>query len=239
MSIMDRMKLYEKAARTKLPPRMPVIIRVDGKAFHTYTKRCHKPFDPKLMEAMDMCAMELCYQIHGAQLAYIQSDEISILIHNYKTYNTQPWFDNQVQKMVSVSAAIAASTMTLVSHTVFGYTKPATFDARAFVLPERDVCNYFLARQQDWTRNSVQMLARSFYSHKECHKKNNAELQEMCFTKGANWNNLSTSLKRGRCVVRRQNQTDPEKWVWKIDEEIPIFSQDRDYIESHLSLEEE
>src|SRR5690606_28151994 len=113
-----------------------------------------------------------------------------------KRHETQPWVNNRIQKIVSLSASVAASTMTILSE------KTAEFDARAFVLPESEVANYFLWRQQDATRNSIQMLARSLYSHKECDRKNTSQLQEMCFQKGKNWNDLPTSLKRGRCAVR-------------------------------------
>ena len=167
--------------------------------------------------------------MQGAQLAYIQSDEISILIHNYKRLTSQSWFGNQLQKMASVSAGIASGVMTLESIKVFGEYRRAVFDSRVFILPEHDVCNYFLWRQQDWTRNSVQMLARSLYSHKECYKKNNAQLQEMCVQKGYNWNDLDPYLKRGICLTGSS---------WVIDKNIPIFSQDRNYIERYLLTEE-
>ena len=242
MSIMDRMKMYEKASRMVLPPRMPVIMRIDGKTFHMYTKGCNKPFDTRLMSAMNNCALVLCSEIQGAQLAYVQSDEISILIHSYKTFDSQAWFSNQVQKMTSVGAAIASAVMTSESTKIFNRTKLAYFDARVFVLPEADVCNYFIARQQDWTRNSVQMMARSMYSDKECHKKNNSQLQEMIWQKGKNWNDLDTCLKRGRCVVKGNytvevNNEKFQRSQWFVDGEIPIFTQDREYIEKHLERE--
>lgn len=145
--------------------------------------------------------------------------------------------------MVSVSAGIASTTLTIESQKVFGEIRPAYFDSRAFGLPEWDVCNYMLWRQQDWTRNSVQMLARSMYSDKECFKKNNAALQEMCFQKGKNWNDLPTVLKRGRCVVKESYEvTTPtgeasQRSRWVVDSEIPIFSENREYIEKYLERE--
>jgi len=185
----------------------------------------------------------------------VQSDEISILVHGYKKFTSQGWFDNKLQKIVSVSAAIASSTFTVNSEKIWNFTdegeyfpsiRPAYFDSRAFILPEEDVCNYFLWRQQDAVRNSVQMLARSLYSHKECYKKNNSELQEMTFSKGRNWNNEPTSFKRGRCIVRVAVSPDHDGAVetsirrkkWKVDNEIPTFSQDQDYINRFLCVEE-
>ncbi len=267
-SLGDRMKVYENAFRHSLPLRMPLIIRVDGKAFHSYTKGCEKPFDNKLLSAMNEVAIYLCSSIQGAQMAYVQSDEISILVHNYKKLTSSSWFDNNIQKIVSVSAGMASGVMTNISSTIFGTSKLATFDSRAFVLPEREVCNYFIWRQQDATRNSIQMVARSLYSHKACNNMNCDNLQEMIFQKGINWNDLPTQQKRGRCIVKKISKVAcrcldlgygagfdaagrcPGCWdskelgysmrsKWATDNEIPIFNQDRSYIEDLLKVEKE
>lgn len=258
------MKGYEQAFRTVLPGRVPVIIRVDGKAFHTYTRGCKRPWDDRLTEVMDLTAIELCKTIQGAQVAYTQSDEISILVHSYKKLNSSAWFDNQVQKMVSVASGVASATFTANSYKIWeeprpkfakdipasGYNiKPAYFDARVFILPEQEVNNYFVWRQQDATRNSVQMLARSLYSHKELDKKNNSELQELTFLKGRNWNDEPTKYKRGRCVLKETVLVDliddnygyvskePSpvyRSKWAVDNEIPVFSEKKDYINGFL-----
>lgn len=239
-SLGDRIKSYEMAFRLYLTKRLPLIIRLDGAHFHTYTKLLTKPLDPNFISAMDQVAIKLCQEIDGAVLAYVQSDEISILVHNYKTLHTQAWFDNQIQKICSVSASIAASKMTALSPSIFGEVKEASFDCRCFILPEAEVCNYFLWRQQDASRNSVQMLARSLASHKECENKNNSELQELIFQRGQNWNNWPTSYRRGRCAIQKEKQVENViRHVWEIDNEIPIFSQDRSYIEQHLKVNEE
>lgn len=265
-SLGDRMKVYENAFKAALPIRMPVIIRVDGKAFHTYTKplkQAEKPFDPALEEVMNLTAIKLCEEIQGAQIAYVQSDEISILVHNYKKLNSQSWFGNELQKMVSVSAGIASATFTLNSYKIWSKPdgsfqaadlddfKPAYFDSRAFILPEPEVCNYFIWRQQDCTRNSVQSLARSLFSHKKCNNKNSSQLQDMCVSVGRNWNDEPTSFKRGRCIVKKQEYSNPVsngdgwsyrvpsgRWNWLVDNEIPIFTQDRDYIDKLLIVDE-
>lgn len=245
-SLGDRMKSYEVASRTILPIRMPVVIRVDGKAFHSYCQGLDKPFDFNLVDAMNQVAIELCRNIQGAQMAYVQSDEVSILVHGYKNFDSQSWFDNQVQKMVSVSASIAAATMTAHSPKVFrGEVKPAFFDSRVFILPEAEVCNYFLWRQQDCTRNSKQMLARSIFSHKECDGKNGQELIEMCLAKGHDWEKMATWMRRGRCVDRvtqyvTDNAVSPAvRHRWEINNQIPVFSEDRSYINRHLILNEQ
>ena len=262
-SLGDRMKSYEDCYRTHLPIRMPVILRIDGKAFHSYTKGCKKPVDEGLVECMNLTAMALCKEVQGCRLAYVQSDEISLLLTNYQTVDTQSWFDNNLQKMVSISASITSVTFTENSYRIWGFhdnaegtgfegmgytspiIKPAYFDSRAFVIPKEDVVNYFLWRQQDATRNSVQMLARSLYSHKQCEDKNNSELQELIFQKGINWNDCPTTQKRGRCIVKHASEKtalNPKtgehitalRNEWVVDNEIPVFSQDRDYIGKYL-----
>ncbi len=179
------------------------------------------------MNSMALTAMKLCDEIQGAVFAYTQSDEISLLVHNYKRLLSEAWFGNELQKMVSVSAGIASAKMTL------QYGIETVFDSRAFILPEAEVANYFIWRQQDASRNSVQMLARSLFSHRECHKLNNSQLQDkMKLEKEINWNDLPIPKKRGVGIIRKD-----EKWIR--DLEIPIFTQDRDYIEKLLEVEEE
>lgn len=241
-SLGNRIKGYEDTWRLSLPRRFPLLLRLDGKAFSSYTAKCKRPWDENINEVMDLTAKALCTQLQTVQIAYIQSDEITLLLHGYKRFNSQPWFDNNLQKMVSVAASIAGATFTANSGLIWDdEIKPAYFDCRAFVLPESEVCNAFLWRQQDASRNSVQMLARSLYSHKECNNKNNSELQEMCFQKGSNWNDIPTKYRRGRCVLRELYEVESpsgtvQRSRWVVDNEIPIFSQDRDYINKHLEL---
>lgn len=244
-SLGDRCKRYENASRYSLPERMPVILRLDACNFHSYTKNCERPVDKNLVSCMDDTAKFLCKNIQGAQLAYVQSDEISLLLVNYKNHDSHSWFENDLSKMCSVASGMASAYFTSISDRIFGKIKLATFDCRGFVVPREDVCNVFLWRQQDATRNSVQMLARTLYSHKELHLKNNSELQEMCFKKGINWNNCPTSQKRGRCIVKIKKyktgfnpktnvQTTYEASEWIVDNDIPVFSKDRAYIENYV-----
>lgn len=270
-SLGERMKeFYEASSQTTLVGRMPVIIRLDGKAFHTFTRRMEKPFDSGLHELMCNTMLYLTQNIQTAVFGYTQSDEISLLLHPYKKLNTCPWYGNNVQKMTSVSAGWA-STHFFTSYLkyriiedvkedggycnlqdildVFNNNKIEIFDSRVFNIPEAEVCNYFLWRQQDAERNSKQMLAQSLYSHKELDKKNSSDLQEMCFQKGHNWNDLDTWKKRGSAVFKMGKtiripieggmSIPKEHMYWYIDREIPIFSQDRNFIEQHLKVEQE
>jgi tRNA(His) guanylyltransferase len=241
-SLGDRMKENYEAvySNIRLPKRMPVILRIDGKAFHTLTRECKKPFDESLISLMNDTATYLCENIQGSQIAYVQSDEISILLHNYKKFTSQAWFDNELQKMVSISSGLASSFFTMNSGRVFPpHGRLATFDSRAFVLPETEVNNYFLWRQQDATRNSVQMLARSLFSHKQCDHKNLIQLQEMIIEKGQDWKKISTAFQRGRCIVKKIFVKDgADRSAWTVDNEIPSFAENRNYINELLAVEE-
>lgn len=216
-SIMQRMKEnYENRSKTFLTRRTPVIIRLDGKAFHTYTRGLNKPFDEGLISDMEATTQYLCENIQGAKLGYCQSDEISILLTDFDDVRTQAWFDYQVQKMTSISASMAASKFNqlrmvrMLIDTGSSYASDsrvatfnlANFDSRTFNVPKEEIANYFLARQKDAVKNSIAMLAQSLYSHKELHGKNGNEMQELCFQKGHNWNDLDYRKKRGCTIIK-------------------------------------
>lgn len=217
---------YEKPFSLKLPHRLPVIIRLDGKAFHTFTRGMEKPFDDTFINNMMLTTLELSKQVQTCVFAYSQSDEISLLLHNYKKLTSQPWLNNEVQKIASISAAIASSVFSL------AYGRQAVFDSRAFVIPQEEVVNYFIWRQQDATRNSIQATAQSLYSHKELDGINLNDQQELIFRKGVNWNDLPPHKKRGFAVYKFEETLETSR-------EIPVFSQDRNFIEKWLAIEEE
>lgn len=251
-SLGDRMKQYEAVSKTGLIHRMPVIIRLDGCHFHTFTKGFEKPFDEVLMCSMIRTMKFLCQNIQGCVFGYTQSDEISLILVDYKKLNSSAWYDNEVQKMCSV----AASLCTLKFNGVFreevhnhaadkkeavlaAYNKAlktgAVFDCRAFNVPKDDVCNCIIWRQQDATRNSIQALAQSKFSHKELHGLSCDKLQDKLFTEcGINWNYLETYKKRGTaCYNRGEEHSD-----WVVDFNMPILTQDNDYINKHVFVGE-
>ena len=212
----DRMKRYEDITRYKLPPRTYTLLRVDGRAFHTWTKHLQRPYDTFLMGLMDKTAIALCEEIAGAQFAYVQSDEISLLAVDFLEIGSQAWFDGLVQKWCSVSAAIATMTFNMELMKLKGanptenelpITKKspvATFDARVWTIPDHiEVENYFVWRQQDAVRNSVMMLARSYASHKELMGKNQSAQHEIIHQYGDNWETHPARFKHGG-VIRRQ-----------------------------------
>lgn len=218
---------YEDRTRVFLPRRTYTIIRIDGKAFHTYTRGLNFPFDDKLVNDMDETAAYLCKSIQGAKFAFVQSDEISILLTDFDELTTDAWFDGNIQKIVSVSSSLATAK--------FNELRPgkiALFDSRVFTIPSQtEVENYFIWRQQDTTRNSIQSVAQSLYSHKELDGKNTTELQEMIFQRGTNWNDYSPKYKRGRVIVKElfdKEGVTRSRWH---SVEPPIFTQEREFLQ--------
>jgi|SRR5579863_1792485 len=203
-SLGNRMKTYENVTRHFLTRRMPVVIRLDGKSFHTLTKNMKKPFDDDFKYVMEAVTKILCEEVQGCQFAYTQSDEISLLLVDYQTHDTQAWFDNNIQKIVSVSASIATAAFNSWALSKLTILGPAHFDARAFNLPKEEVCNYFIWRQQDATRNSIQSVGQANFSHKELHGLSCDEIQEKLFQeKQINWNDYPVTSKRGSCITRQ------------------------------------
>ena len=224
---------YEDIFKNKLMRRTPVIIRLDGKAFHTFTKGFNKPFDKVLSNTMADTMKFLCESIQGCIFGYCQSDEISLLLTDYKTFETEAWFDYEVQKVCSVSAAIATLAFNrLFSMYIDNYVgellkakeysiederkyistlnnalnRGALFDSRCFNIPKEEVANYFYWRQLDAMRNSIQMVGQANFSHKELQNKSCNDIQNMLLTqKDINWNNMPTYQKRGSACVRYED----------------------------------
>ncbi len=204
----DRMKAYEHAFRQFLPRRAYTIVRVDGRAFHSYLREAERPFDHVFMSHMDMVAQRLCEEIGGAQFAYVQSDEISILMTDFADIQTQPWFGGNRDKIISVTAGIASAYMSMLRN---DYPGLPHFDGRAYSKSDPvEVANYFVWRQRDAVRNSIQMVGQFHFSQTELHGKSTDDIQEMLWSQhGVNWNDCVPGAKRGRLVYHG----DSEGWV--------------------------
>ena len=225
-----RMKeFYEKPAQTKLIRRMPVAIRIDGKAFHTFTRGFQKPFDNVLMKTMQETTKYLCENIQNCIFGFTQSDEITLILVDYKELNTSAWFDYEVQKICSISASMATmafnkifennvddyrfskwdgvskyeeGTEEYIKTLLKAVEKGAMFDARCFNIPKEEVTNLIYWRQLDATRNSIQMVGQANFSHKELQNKTCNMIQDMLHEqKGINWNDYPTVCKRGTSVI--------------------------------------
>ena len=223
-----RMKeYYEQIPKTKLMRRTPVIIRIDGKAFHTFTRGFERPFDEILIQSMQETTKYLCENIQGCVLGYTQSDEISLVLVDYQTFHTAAWFDYEVQKMVSVAASMATMAFNRIfTQNVNNYCirevegkedtskkaayykaimQGALFDARVFNIPKEEVTNCIYWRQLDASRNSIQMVGQAMFPHKELQGKSCNDIQDMLVEqKGINWNDFPAYKKRGTCVVKEE-----------------------------------
>jgi tRNA(His) 5'-end guanylyltransferase len=202
-SLGDRMKRYELSYRQCLTRRVPVIIRVNGRAFHSYASGLRKPFSPILIAAIQETAKCLLEEIQNSKMAYTQSDEISILLWDFDEIDTDAWFDYEINKLASSSAAIATAYFNKIISEKYKTEKPAFFDSRAFSVPKEDVTNYFMWRSKDWERNSLSMFAKAFYSQKQLDKKCKAEVHEMLYKKGKNWADLREEYKNGTFIYKK------------------------------------
>lgn len=268
------MKRYEAVSQNFLTRRTPVIIRIDGKAFHTFTKGMRKPFDRVLMPTMQKTMKYLCENIQGCVFGYTQSDEITLVLTDYEKLTTDAWFGYNVQKMTSISASMAtlafnkffreivketfwfldSGIMNIdecpnLSKTISVYESKydkAMFDARAFSVPKDEVCNCLIWRQQDATRNSISGVGQVYFKQKYLTNKSSKEIQEMLWQeRGINWNDFPTDCKRGSCCykvktedvmidLKTKKEVRKVRNRWVIDTDIPIFTQDRGFVEKWL-----
>ena len=230
-----RMKeFYETIPKTRLMRRCPVCIRIDGRAFHSWTKGFNRPFDEVLIKSMQETMKYLCENIQGVVLGYCQSDEISLILVDYKKLNSSAFFDYEVQKVCSTTASMATmafnkifneNTLNFISPEIFedeklkkicashaeAVEKGAMFDSRCFNIPKEEVTNYAYWRQLDATRNSIQMVGQANFSHKELQNKSCNDIQDMLMTqKGINWNDLPTYQKRGSCCIKEVYYADKD-----------------------------
>ena len=232
----NRMKeYYENIPKTKLMRRCPVILRIDGKTFHTFTRNFQKPFDDILIKSMQETMKYLCENIQGCVLGYTQSDEITLVLIDYKKFTSQAWFDYEVQKICSIAASMATMAFNkfFVQNVKEFYNndenyetnseeyklcqiykkaveKGAMFDCRCFNIPKEEVTNCIYWRQLDASNNSIQMVGQANFSHNELKNKTCNEVQDMLMVqKGINWNNLPIYQKRGSCCIRNHMVSEP------------------------------
>ena len=271
-SLGDRMKEnYENRSKTYLVRRTPVIIRLDGKSFHTFTKGFKRPYDEIFHAAMNNTLKYLCENIQGCKFGYTQSDEITLLLLDDDTLTTDAFFDYNVQKVCSITASMATlkfnqyfrealdeaihrkcvelgrfnvihdSQEFYKSHSDSAQ-KGAMFDSRCFNIPKEEIENCFIWRQQDATRNAIQMLGQTNFSHKELQGKSCNDIQDMLMLqKGINFNDMPIEFKRGVCCIKKEVEKLWEEGIsinkkWCIDKEIPIFTQDREYIYKNIEI---
>ena len=262
-----RMKtFYEEIPKSKLMRRTPVAIRVDGRSFHTFTRGFNVPFDDVLIKTMQETMKYLCENIQGCVLGYTQSDEITLILVDYKKLTSAAFFDYEVQKICSITASMAtmafnryfrenvfeSAVIAAVEAHANAMKKGAMFDARCFNIPKEEVANLIYWRQLDATRNSIQMVGQANFSHNELQNKSCNDVQNMLLTqKNINWNDLPTYQKRGSCCVKKEienksigynGEVRAIEWrtEWVIDTKIPIFKgEGREYIDKLIYVGED
>lgn len=242
-SLGDRIKSYESLTDQALMRRVPVIVRVDGKGFSRWTKsmNCEKPFDHNLSTAMAQTMLAVASNIEGCVVGYTQSDEITFVIRNDQSLESEPWFGNRIQKI----ASIVASMTTAQFNAYMGGTQ-AYFDARVFQVPSvSEAANVLVWRQNDATKNSISSA--TYYevsnkvgrktARKKMHGLNQKQQQELLFSEtGINWNDYPTKYKRGIACYRVSKTITGEDGVeyvrrpWQLDDNIPIFAADREFV---------
>ena len=254
----DRMKEYESRNQYFLQRRTPVILRIDGKSFHTFTRGFQKPFDEVLGNAMVRTMEYLCQNISGCVFGFCQSDEITLVLQDYRKLNTDAWFGYRTDKLCSIAASMATmafnrffyeeakhwgrlcegfncdasvSDMKLYQTYCTAIEKGAMFDARCFNIPKEEVCNCIYWRQLDATRNSIQMVGQANFSHKELQGCSCSVIQDMLHEqRGINWNDFPTRWKRGVAWTKTNG----------VDYEMPILrGEDRKYVDNEVYFVEE
>ena len=205
----DRMKTYERLAESQLIPNLPIVVRLDGKSFSKYTSRLERPYDLKLIELMQNTCKHLMKISHNIKVAYQQSDEITLIISN--DYDNPVEYSGRVQKLCSILAAecsVYFATHAYILENAL-HDHPV-FDCRIFNVPDWvEASNAVLWREQDATKNSIQLAGQSNFSHKEMQGLNNNQVQEkLLLEKNINWNDYPASFKRGS-YIKREKYFDP------------------------------
>jgi tRNA(His) 5'-end guanylyltransferase len=222
----ERMKRdYEDALRLYVPRRTHLVIRIDGRAFHRFTRDLERPYCRALADALDEAALQLASEMIGCRFAYGQSDEYSFVLTDTEPADAALWFDGNVQKIVSVSASL----FTAAFNKAYSGPEPGAFDSRLLVIAQRsEVEKYLLWRQLDASANSLNMLASAHFAHKELVGKSTAEKHDLLHAKGVNWAKQPADFKRGRAIIRESVSG------WRIDRDIPIFNREPSYLERAL-----
>lgn len=223
MNLEPRMKLYEhNYTSERLIPLLPTFARIDGRTFHSFTRDLDRPFDKKFALLMQGTAGYLLKE-SGAHISYTQSDEITLMWY-YPDFRSQMFFGGKCFKLTSVLASMAAAYF----NKYVPYFLPtkideiANFDCRVWQVPDLyEAANVFLWREIDATRNGIQMLARSVYSHKELLNKNIIKCKAMLAAKNIFINNYANHFERGTYLSTRQDLL--EKFGLKeFDEDLEI-----------------
>ncbi len=233
-SLTTRMKEYEASYNYNFTKRTPLIIRLDGKAFASWTRQLNRPFDERLPYLMGETLKYAMKEIQGCAFAFSVSDEISLFLRDWDKLNTDAWFGNDLQKIVSVASSIVTAKFNeqVLQSKMIASPTLALFDARAFILPKDEVVNYFIYRQHDGIRNSIQMHAQNLLGHRNIKGINNNALKDMIrdeFPDKA-WEDIDPIFRNGICLKKGESE---------VTTDVPLFKDDRQYIEDLIYIKGE
>lgn len=260
----DRMKGYEKVFDRELPPRQPVIVRLDGNSFHEFTaSRFEFPFDAKFKNCMNEAAIATMKYCNGSMIAYVQSDEISVLLRNDLNPDMGQFLNGRIQKICSLVASACAVRFSKEVSKLTGKDEEVQFDCRCFVMPANDVVNYYEWRQQDTIKNAINSIIywklRGEMGAKAAQRKldgiptdSKQEILEREY--GIKIDDYPSYYIRGSCIYKVEKTMPIEEVAppeiidkynkhgemvtrheWKIDKEIPIFHECREFIDRFLA----
>jgi len=232
----DRMKLYEEPTSLRLQAKTPVVIRVDGRSFHTYTRGAQKPYDGLIQSAMQAATWALCSEAMGAVIGFQQSDELTVILQDWQNYESEQWFGGNVQKIATAAVVIATNAFNAYPGIV-GTFGQASFDGRVHNIPYHEIVNHLIWRQQDTLRNSVSTLAQNNFSHKQLQGKSCDEMKAMLLDKGVDWVKYLPTFVRHGFVIRKQyvqfegaGPLEHGLSSWIKDFYTPLFSENREYV---------
>ena len=241
----DRISHYEEIADTKLLPKVPVIIRLDGRSFFKATSKLEKPFCASFMEAMSITLLKICKEVSGCIFGYTFHDEILIISKNDQTIDTNPWYNNSIQKIISVTSSLASLELNKNAKDLnISFVGDAVFTGTVFVVPPTEDINTLVSKQQQAFYTAVSMA--SFY---ELHKKYDTEtvreilvgrsvdeklelLEQEC---EIDFNSYPAPFRRGVACYKApklfsttEGNVLKDKWI--IDTNIPIFTKDHSFL---------
>lgn len=201
----NRMKAYEAPSTgRRVFKGQPLVVRLDGKSFHTFTKGLERPYDQSLSDLM-VATMKALVDRFQANIGYTQSDEITLVFLSEPEDRGDLNFDGRLQKIETLTASFASVYFNkhLRNYLPQKADELPIFDSRAFAVPNaQEAYHSLLWRQQDCTKNAISMAAQSMYKQSELQGKNGSELQEMMFQKGVNFNDYPFFFKRGTFARR-------------------------------------
>ncbi len=239
----DRVSLYEDIVDYKFLPKIPLIICLNGRSFSKITSLLDKPYCDKFAECMYATALRLSMEIDGAIFTYSFNDEIIVVIRNDQSLETEPWCDNKIQKITSITSSLATLHLNRCIESLnLNLTNDAIFTSKAFTVPNiTEAINVIISKQQLCSYKSINFSCLYEFLNKD-HDKNNIKemiqgtsldekinlLHQEC---DINFNDYPTAFRRGVACYRQPKAINGVlKYKWAINYEVPIFTSEQSFL---------